>query len=179
MKQLFNGDDLELKFSGSFDLVFADMKEALLAIIGKAYGAKALGYTLYDGNTSPLNGVIERETFALYYDDIFKTFPYAGTFESYIFILKKIFGEEAEISFTKLAPAALQIDITSDRNTFFKWIESVVSKSAITDESGNAVYFRRALGMTDYYKVRSILNIFKHPGVYLEFNIILKEPNNE
>lgn len=179
MRQQFNGDDLELKFSGSFDLVFKDMKDALLSMIEKAYGEKALGYTLYDGNTSALNGIVERDTFALYYDDIFKAFPYGGTFESYIFILKKIFGEEAEISFTKLAPAALQIDITSDRNTFFKWIESIITKAAITDENGNNIYFRRALQMTDYYKVRSILNIFKNPGIYLEFNLILQEPNNE
>lgn len=173
--QNFNGDSLELKFCGSFDLVFKDMRTALLALLEKSYGDKALGYTLYDAPATPLNSVFERDVFALYYDAIFKSFPYAGSFESYIFILKKLFGEQAGITFEILAPAAIRIEIASDKNTWFKWIESIIQKIKISDDNGNIIHFRRALQMTDHYKVRSILNIFKNPGVYIEFNISLQE----
>ena len=173
--QNFNGDNLEMKFCGAFDAVFDDIKSALTQFIEECYGAKALGYTLYDSGAAVLDGVVARDVFADYYDDIFRQFPYGGTFESYLFILKRIFGEQAEISFEILASAALRINIKSDKNAFFKWVESILSETAISDENGNVIHFRWALGDMDYYKVWSVLNIFKNPGVYLEFNIILKE----
>ncbi len=110
--QKFKGDDTENKFINAgvpaFDLIDAEQD----AFEAGAYDAAPLGDILWTDERAPLAQTIKQEIFRDAFQEIFLQFKVAGTFESYIAIFKKVFGNQVDVNFTVPAPGKLTMAVT-------------------------------------------------------------------
>jgi len=99
MVQLFKGDALEQKMYNVGKAPADSINAALDQFYQGIYSCVPLGEFIYDQDRAPLATAIKREVFINCYNELFDAFSVAGTFESYITVLKKIFGQDALVEF--------------------------------------------------------------------------------
>src|ERR1044071_6027784 len=99
MAQFYKGDALEQK-------VFSVVKPTLDNIslqkdlfFDGSYEASGLGEVIFDAGLSPLSNAISRDVFRDAFKQIFDAFVAAGTFESYLTVFRKIFGDDVSVNF--------------------------------------------------------------------------------
>lgn len=109
--QNYKGDATELKMIACAQSVFAAVSAERDAFFAGAYDAGPLGDILWTDKLAPLTNAIKKEYFRTSFQTIFETFVVGGTFESYVEIFKKIFGDQVGVNFTVPAPGKLEIDI--------------------------------------------------------------------
>ncbi|MGB2579397.1 hypothetical protein AAIR98_001316 [Elusimicrobium simillimum] len=180
MTQFFYKDNVELKFYGAAEDVFSKLKDELSLWFEKAYSDEQFGGVLYDNAVTPLTGVVARDIFVKHFNQIFEMWRYGGTFESYLYVFRHIFGEESQITFERAAPAHLKINIVSSKTGYFEWIvnkkvdNNIVDSGAIVERKDSLpVFFQQQLGITDFREVQGILNSLNPSGIFLEVDFSL------
>lgn len=171
--EYFSGDEVELKFSGSADIVFDKLKAQLIDMYDNAYNSNKLGEIIYDNDLTDIKQAVPRDIFIKNFDAIFSWFDRAGTFESYLFVFKQILGGSSTIEFTKVSPGYLQIDIVADVTKLFNWITSGEAFTIVDATGTDEIMFTQALGISDYYQVEGIMNILNPAGIYLDVNFTI------
>lgn len=122
MVQNFKGDDTELKMQAVAEPAMTVCSNSLDAYFAGAYSASDFLLAVYDAGRMPFSERVPRDSFVDFFNQALQMFPFTGTFESYCFILKSIFGEESEILFEVTAPGKLQITVDSEALLNFDWI---------------------------------------------------------
>lgn len=173
--EFFKGDDIELKFYGSCEDVFKRMGESLQNLYEQAYNTYKLGEIIYDNKLAYIVEVIPRDIFIRNFNQIFDMWSLGGNYESYIYIFKQIFGPDTDISFERLRPGALKINIETDRNSVFAWIDNFAKRRRIKTREGKQILLRQGLGINDFYQVEGVLNSLKPAGIFLQVNLIIRE----
>lgn len=112
--QYFNGDDREKQFEACAKEILDLISEDLDAFYEDAYDSQPLGDVLHMGTTSPLSNAIDLRIFRETFNTIYTAFTVSGTFESYLTVFRKIFGDDVDVEFTVPAPGKLNIDIIAD-----------------------------------------------------------------
>lgn len=169
--QYFKGDDVEIKISGSAQVVFQDLQTELTAWFNDAYNSAGLGAILYDRNLVPLSQTIARDVFIKNYGEILRRWEYVGSFESYLFVFMQIFGPKTQITFEKLAPGALKIYIVTDQTGFINWLSQKAQE--IRTQSGQPLMFKQILGIENFYEVQGVLDSLNPAGIHLEVDLRL------
>lgn len=174
--QYFKGDAEELKFYESgkeiFDLI--DAQKNLFAT--GAYNAFDLGGVIYDLKKSPLSNAIKRETFREAFAEIFSAFKNSGTFESYINIFTKIFGETVAITFTVPGPGQLNIDIVADGVLLYDFGARTIVDNAyvfdeVVDRVADNIAFQTVKGFTSQYELETMLFELVPGGIYTTISL--------
>lgn len=163
--QYFKGDDNEKKFDASAQTILAALSNQLDEFFAGAYRCKPLGDLLWENNRAPLAKAIKQEVFRDAFAEIFDAFLVAGTFESYISVFKKIFGEAVEVTFTVPGPGILDIDIVADgfeaSNFIARHIEGadyVYDNVVYLDGDGtDNIVFQTVKGFTAQYELEQML----------------------
>lgn len=130
MVQLFKGDDNEQKMYAVAKAPAAAISLALDQFFGGIYGCIPLGEFLYDQQRVPLSNALKREVFISCFQELFAAFAVSGTFESYLTVLRKIFGEDAQIDF-----------LTQGGSGLVEYAFANEDDDLIVDELGNVIYF--------------------------------------
>ena len=169
--QYFKGDDIEIKLSGSAQVVFQDLQTELTAWFNDAYNSAGLGAILYDRNLVPLSQTIARDVFIKNYGEILRRWEYVGSFESYLYVFMQIFGPQTQITFEKLAPGALKIYIVTDQTGFINWLSQKAQE--IRTQSGQPLMFKQILGIENFYEVQGVLDSLNPAGIHLEVDFRL------
>jgi hypothetical protein len=170
--QVFKGDSTELKVSESESQLHSFIKMGLDELFTNAYVVKALGRVIFDLNAAPLTNAIAREIFAACFPELFASFQVAGSFESYISVFKKIFGEDVDISFTIPAAGKLQIDIVAaeveESNFVARRIDSetYVFDNVVERDTGDQIIFQTEKGFVGQYELAQMLTQLVPGGVY-------------
>jgi hypothetical protein len=174
--QFFKGDETELKFYQSGKPIFDILDTQKNLFFDGAYTAYDLGGLIYDLKKSPLSNAIKRDIFREAFKEIFDGFIKAGTFEAYIDIFTKIFGETVSIEFTVPAPGKLNIDIEADGVVLYdfasRYIEDneYVFDEVIDDEDDNIV-FQTVKGFTSQYELETMLFELVPGGIYTTISL--------
>lgn len=181
MAQYFKGDELELKIEGAAKPVFDRLFTELKAWFDGAYSSAGLGEVLYDNNLVPLTRAVARDIFIKNYGQILEKWEYVGSFESYIYVFTQIFGPGTVITFNRLAPGALEINITAQQTQLFAWLANLQASqsgqeeaSYITDNGGRRIALRTVVGIGDFYEVQSVLDSLNPAGIFLRVNFTLQ-----
>lgn len=176
--QYFKGDDTEKKFeaaaSGILD-VLSGHKDDMLA---GSFEAQPLGEVIFDSGRSPLSNAIEREIFKGAFKQIFQAFVELGTFEAYIFVFKKIFGEDVTITFTVPDPGKLEISIEAEGVDFNNFISRRIENNSykfdqIVDQENENIIFQTIKGFQSQYELEQMLFEMVPGGVYTEITLTL------
>lgn len=172
MPQCFKGDDLEIKVSGAANEVFRTLFADMTAWFNGAYTSAGLGAILYDDNRVPLSRNIARDIFIKNYGEILRRWEYVGSFESYLFVFTQIFGPSTVITFERLAPGALKINITTNQMDLFKWLDKL-GGNYISTHAGQNINLRTLSGIGNFYEVQSVLDSLNPAGFYLSVDFKL------
>lgn len=172
MPQNFKGDKLELQLSGSAGEVFTKLQTDMTAWFKNANDDTGLGGIIYDNNLVPLTRSVARDIFIKNFGEILRRWEYVGSFESYLFVFMQIFGPNTVINFKRLAPGALQINITTNQIALFKWLDKI-GGSYVSTHLGQNINLRTVTGIGDFYEVQSVLDSLNPAGIYLRVNFTL------
>lgn len=159
-----------------FDLKLAELDE----FYDNAYSAGPLGDLLWQENRAPLSRAIVQSIFRETFSEVFEAFLVAGSFESYISVFKKIFGDDVEITFTVPDPGKLQIDIVSTGFQLSDFISRYIENNAyvfdeVIDDEGDNIVFQTIKGFQTQYELEQMLREMVPAGVFTEISLTVGE----
>jgi hypothetical protein len=169
--QNFKGDDFELQMQAAGTPAMDTVELQLDEFFDGAFTAMPLGDVLYDSNRSPLANAIDRDIFRASFPELFDSFVVAGSFDSYISVFHKIFGETADITFTVPAPGKLEIDILADEIILSNFVARQIVDNAYTydnmlTQAGDQIVFQSVKGFKTQYELEQMLYEMVPAGIY-------------
>lgn len=176
--QRFKGDALEEKMIASGIGAFEGVDLEKDTFYQDAYESMPLGDIIYLDNRSPLANAIPQDIFRQSFNEIFTSFQSAGTFESYILVFKKIFGDTVGIDFTVPAPGKLVIDIEADGIELSNFVARYIEDNAyvyeeVIDEEGDNIAFQTIKGFQSQYELEQMLFEMVPAGIFTEINLTI------
>jgi hypothetical protein len=174
--QYFKGDETELKTDAvgqpAFDLCSADLDD----FYDDAYDAYSLGELIYDNELSPLANAIKREIFRVAFNEIFQAFTVGGTFESYLSVFRRIFGDTVDIQFTVPAAGKLEIAIEASEVELSNFLVRELDVNTYTffnlvDQAGDKILLQTVKGFQSQYELEQMLYELVPAGVYTEITL--------
>lgn len=177
--QHFKGDADELKFLGGGQDAMDDIGLLLDTFFDECFECFVLGEVLWDNDLTPLSNAIDREIFRTSFPEIFDAFVAGGTFEAYLTVFAKIFGEDAIVEFTVPAPGKLEIDIEAagvELSTFIaRYIEAnaYVLDDMITQDGVDTLVFQTIQGFQSEYELEQMLFEMVPGGIFTTITLTL------
>jgi len=144
-----------------------------------AYTTAALGDMIYESNRAPLTNAIRKEIFRLAFSEIFnQSFVQVGTFEAYITVFKKIFGDDVVIEFVVPAAGKLNINIEAEGvelNNFVarEIVDNSYEYNKVTTQAGEYLLFQSIKGFTSQYELERMLFEMVPAGIFTTINLTL------
>lgn len=178
MPQYFKGDALEKKFYNSGEPISSQLSLDKDEFLDGAYEAAPLGDLIFDDDRSPLSNAIPKDIFRLAFPEIFEAFVNVGTFESYITVFEKIFGDDVGITFTVPGPGQLQILIEAEGIEFYDFVARRIVDNAyvfdeVIDDEGDNLVFQTIKGFQSQYELEQMLFEMVPAGIYTEITLTL------
>lgn len=176
--QYFKGDDKEKQMVDSAKPTLDILSASKSEFLADAYKCAILGDLLYETGRAPLANAIAKNIFRISFSEIFEAFTVAGSFESYLTVFRKIFGEEVEIEFTVPAPGKLNIDIIASGVEESEFISRYIEDNEyffddIIDDEGDDIVFQTVKGFTSQYELEQMLFEMVPAGVYTDIDLEL------
>jgi hypothetical protein len=180
MSQKFKGDETELKFEAAGSNILDALELQLDAFEAGAYTAAPLGDVLYDTERTPLANAIDRTIFRNAYPEIYEAFTVAGSFESYLSVFAKIFGDEVDVTFTVPAPGKLEIDIIADEVILSDLVSRYIADGQynfdeIVDYDGDNVAVQTIKGFQNPYELEQMLYEMVPDGIWTSISLTFGE----
>lgn len=178
MSQYFKGDDREKKFFESVKGTLETIDFQKDEFFDDCYESQPFGDLIFDLGISPLSNAIKKEIFRASFNEVFRNFVTAGSFESYIAVFKKIFGDGADISFTVPAPGKLEIDILADGIQLEDAIARVIFENQyvyeeILTQDDEELLFQTIKGFQSQYELEQMLFEMVPDGIYTTITLTL------
>lgn len=180
MAQFFKGDAEELKYYESGKVIAQSLSLGKSEFFDDAYACFVLGDLLWDEKRSPLANAIRRDIFRQSFSTIYDSFVEAGSFESYLTVFRKIFGDAVEITFTVPAPGKLEIDIVATDVELSEFIarnivENNYQFDNVIDDEGDFIVFQSIKGFDSQYELEQMLFEMVPDGIYTEITLTIGE----
>jgi hypothetical protein len=178
MVEYFKGDDNEVKVYEAAKTILDSISFAFDEYYAGVYESGPLGEFLYDEDRVPLTNAVKRDIFITSFVEIFNAWTVCGTFESYITVFKKIFGDDATIEFTVPAAGKLTINITSSGFVTSPLIARRIVSNAyvfdnLVDENGDNVCASTILGIENEYELQKILFTMVPAGIFTTVSLTI------
>jgi hypothetical protein len=172
MAQFFKKDDPnELKFYAVFqamlDQTFTDL-EAYFENVDKS---PALGNALWEAQSVEVWKIIQKNFFIKIFDDLIKAGYNIGSVNSYVKVLKALFGGDAVISLDFPNAGEIVIDVTAEYNNFAQWITKAGDKMLTKD--GFNIVFRTLLVDIPNTQVLALIKNISCAGFKVTYNFNL------
>lgn len=176
--QYFKGDALEQKFDNAGEPILSDLSMQKDLFFAGAYGAAPLGDVIFDDLRSPLSNAIPKEIFRIAFAEIFEAFIAVGTFEAYLTVFRKIFGDDVDVTFTVPAAGKLNIDILANEVELSLFIARYIEDNAyvrdqVIDDEGDSIVFQSIKGFTSEYELNQMLFEMVPAGIYTNITLAL------
>lgn len=174
--QYFKGDALELKFEAAAVPILTILSGEKDQFYDQAYEVQDLGGVIFDSKLAPLTNAIPRDVFRLAFKEIFDAFIKVGTFEAYITVFKKIFGDSVSIVFTVPGPGKLGIVIGASELELSEFITRYIEMNAyVFDEvithDGDQIVFQTVMGLSSQYELEQMLFEMVPAGIFTDITL--------
>lgn len=178
MTEFFKGDALELKMYNSGLPALDNIGLGLDEFWSQCYEMIPMGEFLWDEKRVPLTNAIRRDVFVISFKQIFEAWSFCGTFESYILVFKKIFGDDSLIEFTVPAPGQLHINIEASGIQLSPFIARRIVDNAyvydnVVDHVGDNIAFATVLGIETQDELEKVLYTMVPAGIYTEVSLTI------
>jgi hypothetical protein len=178
--QYFKGDEKEIKMAAVASSIFEARALELDEFFENAFTAYPLGDLLWTENRAPLSNAILQSIFRISFPEIVDAFVVAGSFESYLSVFRKIFGEEVEVTFVVPAPGKLEINVTALGFELSEFITRYIEDNAyvfdtIIDDEDDTIVFQTVKGFQTQYELERMLYEMVPAGIYTEITLSVGE----
>jgi hypothetical protein len=144
--------------------------QGLKEFLDDAYNSYKLGEILYDEKYSKLSRTIKKDIFLTSFNAIFKSLNKAGTYDNLIEIIRAVFGQDAQITFTEPAPAQLNVNIVQNASDLVDWVSSD-DDEIVTEDDDNIAF----VALVRQIYLDEIINLFRQilipSGIYFTISI--------
>lgn len=170
--QNFKGDAIEQKMRAAGEPALDFTSLALDDFYEGGANSAAFILSLYDQGRLPFSQRIDRDVFVAFFQKAYENFPFIGSFESYIFILKEIFGAESEILFEVPAPGKLNISVNAVADVVYDAVvRELISSSAydfftLATLDNEDIVFRGIAGIETEYELGLLFAEIMPAGIY-------------
>lgn len=176
MPQFYKGDATELKYYNSVQPISDTLSAQKDLFLSDAYGCFVLGELLYDNDFAPLAKAIPRDVFRETFETVFDNFLVAGTFESYMEIFRKVFGDDVDVEFTVPGAGQLTIDVESSGLQLSPWVARRIVSNAyvydnVVDDLGNQIVFQSVKGFETQEELEQLLFELVPDGIYTQITL--------
>lgn len=177
--QYFKGDDDERKIASVAISLFDQLAFQKREMYAGVYESAPLGDVLYDSRRSPLANAIPKSVFRIAFKEIFDAFVAVGTFEAYLTVFRKIFGESVVVDFTVPAAGKLQIDVEASGVELFNFVTRYIESNAyvidqMIDDEGDNLVFQALAGFESQYELERMFFEMVPAGIYTEISLTLE-----
>lgn len=178
MQNFKQTDTIEQKFENSakpfLDIVSSDLD----SFLEDAFACAALGDLLVENSRAPLTNSIRKTIFRSAFKEIFDAFVKVGTFEAYITVFKKIFGDDVLLTFTVPAPGKLNIDIEAQSSSIYDALARYIQDNIwlydeLIDYDGDNIAFQVLQGFDTQYELEQMLFEMVPGGIFTDINLVL------
>ncbi len=186
--QKFKGDTTEDKFIASGSPIMDQMSMAKDDFFEGAYDCGPLGDLLHDIKRSPLANAVKLEVFRNFYNTIYEAFRYSGSFESYLTVFAKIFGDSVEVEFnadnlttpsSPPGPGRLEINIIAEELELFNFVARHISNNAYLfddvvqydDDEQDNIIFQTIKGFHTEYELNQMLREMVPAGIFTQISL--------
>lgn len=177
--QNFKGDALELQMIGAMSPISDQLSGQKDLFFDGCYETQPLGELIFDGERAPLANAIDRQVFIESFKDMIDAFVAGGTFEAYLTVFRKIFGDDVVVDFTVPAAGRLQIDITATGFELSHFIARELSGSVYTNyavlerSTLDNICFRTVKGFVSEYELTQMLYEMVPAGIFTEISLTI------
>ena len=176
--QFFKNDALENKINDSVETLFDNIGTEIDTMESECFECYKLGEVLYDNDLMPLTNAIQRQVFVKCFPQVFEAWSKCGTFESYIAVFKKVFGSDAEITFTIPGAGQLDIAIVSTQTDLYFFVARELSGATwvnhyIVDESSDHILFNTQSGIESQYELEKVLFSMAPNGIFTQISLTI------
>lgn len=184
--QYFKGDITEKKYYESGKEIMDNLSLQRNEFFDDAYACQALGDLIVEDNRSPLATAMPQQIFRESYPDIVQSFIEVGTFESYLSVFRKIFGEDVGVEFTVPDPGKLNIAIEAEGvvlfnfavreivNNQYEYFDLITQEGETSDEPSE-IMFQTIKGFESQYELERMLFEMVPAGIYTTISLTLGE----
>jgi hypothetical protein len=171
-------DDVEKKYYNSALPITDQIDIQKDLFYNEAYEAAPLGDVIYEDSRSPLSNAIDQAIFRESVKEIFDAFVQVGTFESYITVFKKIFGDDVMVDFTVPAPGKLNIDIEAAGVELADFISRYIEDNTylfdeVIDDEGDNIVFQSVKGFQSQYELEQMLFEMVPAGIFTTISLTI------
>lgn len=168
--QNFKGDAIELKMQSVASPVFDQTSASLDDFYAGGFNCDEFLLMLYDDNRMPFSERVNRVTFVQFIKKALENFPFTGTFEAYLFVLRSIFGDLSEIDFDVPSPGKLAISVNAVSSLEFdfiarEFIAGTYEFFDVVDYAGNILTFRGIAGIDTEYELNLLFSEIIPAGI--------------
>jgi hypothetical protein len=167
------GDEKELKMQASGEPAFASTEAALDQFYAEGPDSNAFVLSLYDQGRMPFSKRVSRAAFVDFFQEAVSRFPFAGSFESYIFILQQLFGADSTIEFTVPAPGKLEIEVNAAVDILHEAMVRELDEEGtgytlfnLADSEGDDIVFSGVSGIETEYELQLLLAELIPGGIF-------------
>lgn len=176
--QYFKGDALEKKFYESARQLFDDLSSQKDLFDAGAYETAPLGDMIWEPGLSPLSNAISKSIFRLAFSELVEAFVDCGSFEAYLTVFRKIFGDDVTVTFTVPAPGKLVIDIEAEGVELTDFVARLIEDNAyvfdeVIDYDDDIIAFQTIKGFQSQYELEQMLREMVPGGVWTDISLTL------
>lgn len=171
-------EDLEKRVDNCFEPLLTGLNLQKDDFYNGAYQAAPLGDLIFEDGRSPLANAIAQDIFRVAFNEIFDAFVKVGTFEAYLTVFRKIFGDDVDVEFTVPAPGKLTIEITAEGIEITNFIaRHIVTNQYLFDNvvthDGDQIVFQSIKGFTSQYELEQMLFEMVPNGIFTTITLNL------
>lgn len=177
--QKFKETDLtEDKFINVLDPILGTLSSQKDLLYEGAFGAFPLGAAIYTTKRAPLTNAIKKEIFEEAFSEIFEAFIAGGSFETYLTVFRKIFGEGVEVEFTVPAPGKLIIDIEAEGVVLSDFaarriVDNAYVNDEVIDDEGDNIALQTVKGFESQYELELMLFEMVAGGIFTQISLTI------
>jgi hypothetical protein len=146
--------------------------KALVGMDSQVIGSKILGDTLESTDLVQLGFTLQPDFFSRHYQDIFAALKSAGTFESYVTLIRALLGEKTEVTFEIPKAGHLKINVIEEVELRGLMTKQNDGGGMIDDTQPRGVLIATA---TSHWAIQQILLALQNlqpNGIFVEYNLV-------
>ena len=176
--QYFKGDAIERKVDQATVPIMDIISLARDQFSDDALEAESFLLMLYDEGRMPFSDRIPRAAFISFLKECIANASFIGTFESYIFLIKSIFGEESSVFFEQVTPGVLTMTASSSNSVSFDFVARETSGGAyeffeIITHAGENIEFAGFPGIESEAELGRLIAEFVPAGIFADITLVL------
>lgn len=178
MFEFFKGDEKETAMFNCANKVITELELARDQFYDEAFSCFVLGDIIWDSGRSPLANAIAKNIFRESFSEIFEVFLEAGSFEGYLSVFRRVFGQDVAVEFEVPQPGCLNINIASSNLEVSDLVARYIENNnylydEIITRDGDNIAVRAVKGIESQYELEQMLFELVPNGIFTTITLVV------